>query len=134
MIVSDQSRQVDWYVRKGSDVSLTITVTENNAPFDLDAFEFILEVFKVGSTTPEITLNELDGLTNNGPLGTLEVEILNVNLNSDQYYWTLKTTNDYLWLNGKFIVNDYLFDGDGNDSNTVTLDILTNTLTLTISI
>lgn len=126
-IYSDQSRQVNWVVRQNTDVSLTLTVTNNAAAFDISSYTFIAEMFTIGNPTAILTLTQGAGITNGGATGILTLALTNTQLNitADQYFWRLRTTapTDYMWFNGVFDVNNYLWDGNANSSATIDITI-----------
>lgn len=135
-IYSDQSRRVDWTVREKTDATLTITVTQNSSAFDLTSYTFIAEFFKIGATTPFLSLTQGSGVTNGTTTGiiTLALTDTQLTINPDQYFWKLRTTSptDYLWFNGQFVVNGYVWDGGSNYSTSVALTVAANNIDLSL--
>lgn len=133
-IYSDQSRRVDWTVREITDATLTITVTDGGAAYNTSSTTFIAEVFKIGSTTALLTLSQGSGITNGGATGiiTLSLTDTQLTLTPNEYFWKLRTTapTDYLWLNGKFTVNGYTWDGGTDSTATIALTVGNNTISL----
>jgi hypothetical protein len=137
-IYSDQSRQANWFVRKKTDVTLSITVTQSSVAYDLSTTTFIAEFFQVNGIVPFLTLTQGSGITNGGATGivTLALTDTQLDLIPNQYFWKLRTTapTDYLWLNGVFQVNDYVWDGDGNSSATIDLTVGNNNIDLALTL
>lgn len=137
-IYSDQSRQVNWVVRQNTDVTLTLTVTESAVAYDLSSSTFIAEVFKIGNETAILTLTQGSGITNGGVTGILTLSLTNTQLNitADQYWWRLRTTapTDYVWFNGVFDVNNYLWDGNANASASIALTIGNTNVDLALTV
>ena len=137
-IYSDQSRQLDWYVREKTDATLTINITENSVAFNISSYTFIAEIFAVGGATPILSLTQGSGITNGGASGALTLALTDTQLTitPDQYFWKLRTTapSDYLWLNGKFIVNGYVWDGDESSTATIALTVGNNTISLDLTL
>ncbi len=137
-IYSDQSRQANWFVRKKTDVTLTLTVTQSSVAYDLSTTTFIAEFFQVNGLVPFLTLTQGSGITNGGVTGivTLALDNTQLDLVPNQYWWKLRTTapTDYLWLNGVFQVNDYVWDGDGNSSAAIDLTVGNNNIDLALTI
>ncbi len=137
-IESDKSRQVKWVVREDTDVSLTITVTLASAAYNLSSYTFIAEIFKVGGTSPILTLTQGSGITNNGAAGTLVLAITDtqLNLTPDEYFWKLRTTSptDNLWFNGIFDVKGYLYDSSADDSVSIALTVGGDSVSVTLTL
>lgn len=119
MITTDQSQRLDWYVRKKTDASITITCLVGSSAFDLTGYVFIAEVFSFGNPTPILTMTEGAGITNGHATGVLVLALTDTQLNitGDDYFWILRTTapDDTFWFNGQFTVNAALWD-DATDS------------------
>jgi hypothetical protein len=127
---SDKSRQVDWYVRRATDVSLTLTMTASGA-YNASLLNLSCGVYRnnVLQFSPIIVNGGVTGIV------TLSLTNTQTNVSEDQYFWKLTTTTpiDLLILQGVFKVNDFLWDGeDSNASNSVVVDI--NGTDVTISI
>lgn len=137
-IESDKSRQLKWVVREDTDVSLTITVTLSGSPFNLSSYTFVAEVFKIGGTTPILSLTQGSGITNNGAAGTLVLALTDTQLNitPNEYYWRLRTTapTDNVWFNGVFQVNGYLYDSSEDNSVSVALTIGGDNVAVTLTL
>lgn len=138
-IYSDQSRQVNWNVREDTDASLTLTVTLASVAYNLSSYTFIAEFFKVSDrVTPFLTLNQGSGITNGGASGIITISLTDTQLNLDpnEYFWKLRTTapTDNLWLNGKFVVNGYLWDGSTDSSANILLTIGGDNLSIALTI
>jgi hypothetical protein len=138
-INGDQSRQVNWNVRKTDAVSLTLTITQSSVAFDISTYVFIAEFYKVGNLTPIITLTQGSGITNAGATGILTIALTGTQttLSAGQYFWKLRTTSptNNTWLNGTFIVNDYTFDSSAtNYSATIALNTSGNNVNVALVI
>lgn len=137
-LTSDLSQQVNWVVREKTDSSLTLNVTLSSAAYDISSYVFIAEFYKVGSTTPFLSLTQGAGITNNGATGVLTIALTDTQLTitPDQYFWKLKTTSptDNLWFNGSFTVNGYLWDGSNTSTTSVALTIGTTSVTVALTL
>lgn len=129
-IQSDQSKRVNWYVRRKTDASISITCTLNNVAVDLSSYTFVCEVFPFGSSTAILTPT----VTNGGATGIVTLTLTDTQLSiiADDYFWILRTTapSDNLWINGQFTVNSQLWD----DATTSNVDLILNLGTQNINL
>lgn len=137
-IYSDQSRNVNWTVREKTDATLTVNVTLSDVAYNISSYTFIAEFFKIGTTSPFLTLTTGSGITNGGATGILTIALTDTQLTitPDQYFWKLRTTapTDNLWFNGEFYVNGYVWDGGSDSTVTVALTIGNTTISLELII
>ncbi len=127
---SDKSKQVNWFVRKSMDVTLTLTFTASGI-YNTSGLTLSCGVYRDG------VLRFSPAIVNGGVTGVITLTLTNTqtNVSADEYFWKLSTTTpiDLLILQGIFKVNDFLWDGDdSNASNSVIVDI--NGTNVTISI
>lgn len=134
IITSDQSKRVDWYVRRKTPASLTINVTDGVNPVNITGWTFVAEVFQFGGSTAILTPT----VAINGPTGQITLSLTDVNLTipGDDYFWVLRRaapTADF-WLNGSFVVNSQLWDDATTSTVDLTLNLGNQVLNLTVSI
>lgn len=127
---SDTSKQVNWYVRKNTDVTLTLTFITSGV-YNTSGLTLSCGIYKNGSLQFSPTI------VNGGVTGIVTLTLTNTQTNviADQYFWKLSTTTpiDLLILQGVFKVNDFLWDGnDENASNSVVVDINGTSVAITI--
>lgn len=134
MITSDQSQRLDWYVRKKTDASITITCTLNSAAFNLSAYTFIAEIFVFGNTTAILTPT----VTNGGASGILTFSLTDTQLDisPDAYFWIVRTTvpTDNFWFNGQFVVNGLLWDGATTSTASLVVSLGTQNVNLAVTL
>lgn len=130
---SDKSRQVNWFVRKGTDAVISLTFT-NAGAYNTSGLTLTSGVYKTNGTlvfSPTVNNGGASGIV------TLTVTNTQTNINPDEYLWKLSTTTpiDLLLLQGIFQVNDYLWDaGTDNESGSTTVNINGTTVTITIGL
>ena len=128
---SDRSQQVNWYVRKNTDVTLTLTFTSSGA-YDIAALTFLPRVYNLSGITI-LTPSQVNG----GANGILTLSLTNTqtNITADEYWWRLDITDpyDYAIINGTFQINDFVWDS-GNENNTGSISVDINGTAVTISI
>jgi len=138
-IVTDRSRNIIWYARKGDDQSVTVNfIDENSNPYDIsgEEFQFLMRRFGGGVI---FTLTEGDGLTNTGT--SLEIDFTNDQLDIEPsvYLNFLKSTNSSTgkvttWLNINFTLNGETWDGESTSEADVTVNNGPITITLQITL
>ncbi len=129
---SDKSKQVDWFVRKNTDVTLTLTFTASGV-YNTSGLTLSCGIYRDNflQFSPTIVNGGINGIV------TLTLTNTQINVIGDQYFWKLLTSTpiDLLILQGIFKVNDFLWDGnDSNSSNSVVVDINGTDVTITIEI
>lgn len=134
MITSDQSQRLDWYVRKKTDATITITCTLNSAAFNLSAYTFIAEIFVFGNNTAILTPT----VTNGGVSGILTFALTDTQLDisPDAYFWIVRTTapTDNFWFNGQFVVNGLLWDGATTSTASLVVSLGTQNVNLAVTL
>jgi hypothetical protein len=129
-IVTDQSKNILWNARYGDDQSIVINFLDlNGDPFDITDEAFTVQVRKFSGGNVLI-LTEADGLTNTGEDGTLSIDFTNeeLEITPDIYFILLKSTNSSTdrvrtWLNGTFVLNGELWDGEATVEETINVNI-----------
>jgi len=128
---SDKSKQVDWYVRKNTDVSITITFTASGV-YNTSVLTLACGVYRGTNLvfSPTIVNGGVTGIV------TLSATNTQTGIVEDEYFWRLSTSAplDMVILQGTFKINDYLWDGGENASGAVIVDINGTNVTLTIAI
>lgn len=130
MISSDKSKRVDWYVRKNTDVTLTLTFTTSGA-YNTSGLTLSCGIYRNN------VLQFSPTISNGGASGVVTLSLSNsqTNVFEDEYFWKLSTTTpiDLLILQGVFQVNGFTWDGNNeNASNSVIVDINGTDVTITI--
>ncbi len=142
-IYSDQSRQLNWFVRQNTDATLTLTITQGAAAYNVSGYTYTAEFFNVNDLTTPITgltLTQGSGITNGGASGILTLALTDTQLAllPNQYFWRLRSVDgsaiDNLWLNGIFQVNGYVWDGNTDSSAAIALTIGGDNINLAITI
>ncbi len=133
-LTSDLSQQVNWTVREKTDCSLTLNCLVSGVAHDTSAFTFVAEFYKVGATSPFLSINP----TNGGVTGVITIPVTDTQLTitPEQYWWKLKTTapTDNLWFQGIWKVNGYLWDGASSSSASVSLTIGDTTIDVELTL
>lgn len=129
---SDKSKQVDWYVRNKTDVSITITFTASGV-YNITGLTLACGIYNLNGDlvfSPAIVNGGVTGIA------TLSLTDTQTDLSGDQFFWKLATSTpiDLLLLQGIFQLNDYLWDGGVNTSNSVIVNINGTNVTLSISL
>jgi len=138
-ITTDRSKQVIWNARKANDQSITLLFQESSVDFDITNYTFTLGIYRQVDSTAIITLTQGSGLTNGGVNGELLVTFTDTQLDitPDEYFLRLSyvhSGNNYLLLNGKFIVNNGYWDGAVTTSTTITVSLATTEVTMNVSL
>lgn len=129
---SDISKQIDWYIRKKTDITLTLTFTATGA-YDLSSYTISSTVRNLSGTTMLTP-----SLVNGGATGIITLSITDTqsNIPQDEYFWSLSITDpdQYMLINGRFIVNDFTWDSEQtNSTNSVIVDIGGTNVTISAS-
>jgi hypothetical protein len=128
---SDNSKQVDWFVRRATDAVIRLTFTASGA-YNTSGLTLSCGVYRNG------TLIFSPTISNGGVTGIVDLTITNTqsDIEPDEYFWKLATTTpiDLLILQGIFQVNGFLWDGAENASGSVVVNINGTDVTISISL
>lgn len=139
-IVTDISQPLPWVARKAAPAQLTINCLQNGSVFNLSGYNFTAELWRVGGTSPVVSLTQGSGITNGGAAGTIVINYtqLQLDIAADSYRWYLKAVHPdtfrYQWLNGPFTLNGELYSGSSDQSVDLTINLGTITLDLSITL
>ena len=131
-VSSDKSKQVNWFIRRATDVVITLTFTASGI-YNTSGLTLSCGIYQGN------TLRISPSILNGGVTGvvTLTLTDSQTDIIPDEYFWKLSTTTpiDLVILQGVFQVNDFLWDGNNeNSSNSVIVDINGTDVTISIEI
>lgn len=125
---SDKSKQLDWTVRRATDVILTLTFASyNTSGLTLTSFVYLGDNVVI---TPSIANGGITGIV------TLTLTNTQTNVVENEYFWVLKTNTpvDQFLFQGIFKVNEFTFDSENTRSTgSTTIDINGTSVTVSIS-
>lgn len=125
---SDKGKQLDWTVRRSTDITLTLTFASyNTSVLTLTSFVYSGDNVVI---TPVIANGGITGIV------TLALTNTQTNVEENEYFWVLKTSTpvDQVLFQGIFKVNDFTFDSENdNSTGSTTLDINGTSVTVSIS-
>lgn len=116
-LIADISRRLDIVIRRGNTFEKEITVeNEDGTPFDFTGYTGeLVVVTNVDDRTPNLSFTAVNGLTlSEGKIKLYKTATQLKGFRDNSYMYFLKLTypdsSVYLWLNGKFEVNEELYD------------------------
>lgn len=118
-ISTDRSKKVRWYARQGDNQPITIRFTSGDPD---RTWKFIISNFG----GPVIyTLEDGDGITNNGDEIIIALPLDTDYLRTEQYKIALVGTDDdgpKTFINGDLVINDSYWEGDVTEEATIEVD------------
>jgi len=126
----DISRRLDIFARKDEDIDQTFLVKLDGADYDFgDATVTMLAFIGASAPDPSLTFE-----VTQSP-GQIRIQMPASKIRKDSNYIYFLKVDGKLWLNGKFVINEGLWDGiDGEASEDITIKINSDVINIDLNI